>query len=569
MDDLVHDYIIIDGVRFSELVQNSNDPLELYEVSGKAVIDFDCIEPEFRKSLTIKNCRFSSSLYFENYDLSYPIRISNCTFKGTLNFTNCSQSFEIDDTLNLEVNDCHLETVILYKLRVEKSIRFQNCTMKTFAIREVNIAMSFYSIKCEIETSLIVAKTVIKSIFHFSEGSFGFVTFDSSDFGTLSIRETKCEKDWVIDGGMINELEVIEGEFNFFLIKNAFICDSLTLRESKFHDRLNWFFPKDGLKTDFLNLRVLVTEIEIKDRFLIYGEPNSFISTLHVVRHDGLIEGVDLEIGTLEIHGQRSTSDLNFNNCRVNTFNCVAVISNLSLSTIRGTGKSPRLLFNESNLKNAQFFNVDLKSFQTIEFRNSSFDASTANINWFEDKQIRTPSEGADGFRQKRELYRQLKNNQERQGNRIQSLKFQALETEYYKQELFYGVKRPFRLWKADRIAIWAGKSNEHGQHWGKPVCLAIIIGFGFYWAILVGVSNDLHFTIDLSANSINHTLQSLFIDKIAMWPQLMNPIHDLNKIFPDQQIGFWTHVLDYVLRIIIAFFIFQTVSAFRKFIRV
>lgn len=53
-----------------------------------------------------------------------------------------------------------------------------------------------------------------------------------------------------------------------------------------------------------------------------------------------------------------------------------------------------------------------------------------------------------------------------------------------------------------------------------------------------------------------------------SVWPSLFNPARRMNDLFPGVEVSFALGFWDGLHRIFLAFFIFQIVSAFRKFVK-
>lgn len=165
------------------------------------------------------------------------------------------------------------------------------------------------------------------------------------------------------------------------------------------------------------------------------------------------------------------------------------------------------------------------------------------------------------GIRNRRELYRMLKEAAENQQDRIQSLRFQQREMYAYQRELLLTQ----RFYNPDRLALWAGRTNNHGLNWIKPVLLALVITAFFYIGIVIGIDPA------ISTSDIFHSgaAWQQIAGHWGIFPQLLNPAHSLERMVNDRvAIHPATWYLDYTHRLTIAFFIFQTVAAFRKFIR-
>jgi hypothetical protein len=138
----------------------------------------------------------------------------------------------------------------------------------------------------------------------------------------------------------------------------------------------------------------------------------------------------------------------------------------------------------------------------------------------------------------------------ERQANRIQALQFKQYEMQAYKEEL----KRTKRFYNRERIVLWANQSNNHGQNWVKPILLATGFSFILISFILFSVSGE-WWSFEAIVEHIQH------------YPRMMNPAFSLENIFGgDNTFSFWTNFWALLQRVLMSFFIYQTVVAFRKY---
>ena len=115
---------------------------------------------------------------------------------------------------------------------------------------------------------------------------------------------------------------------------------------------------------------------------------------------------------------------------------------------------------------------------------------------------------------------------------------------------------------------MWVGQTNNFGTHWGKPLLILLIFSLIFYCYIIVGISDEITYVIDINRNNLTVTF-NILLKHLYTLPQLLNPIHSIKEIFPEyESIGFTVYMLDFVLKVLLAFFIFQIISAFRKFMK-
>jgi hypothetical protein len=150
------------------------------------------------------------------------------------------------------------------------------------------------------------------------------------------------------------------------------------------------------------------------------------------------------------------------------------------------------------------------------------------------------------------------------QGNRIQSLVFKQYGLRFFNKEMRLSKK----IFDKDRLIMEFSCTNSHGQDWIKPlfILLGLTVLFGFW--LFVIFSPDLTSTLSIKAADIKFTLSEFWNSKKII-PQILNPTHSLSDIF-GENISFsgWLYGVDILYRVIYAFFVFQIIAAFRKFIK-
>ena len=210
--------------------------------------------------------------------------------------------------------------------------------------------------------------------------------------------------------------------------------------------------------------------------------------------------------------------------------------------------------------------NSSLEKFKKVTIINSNLiNLITSNVKWF--KKIDNPNDEKNQefiTSNSKEVYRQLKHSLEKQGSKIDALKFKTLEMKEYKKEL--AIKKSS---KSDRIILWLSQSNNYGTNWLKPISIALGITLLAYILIIIGVSRKLSFNFNFSEESFKLTFTELGTHSCTFF-QLLNPTHYLNRVFPNPsyELGVFVYFIDYLLKIMLAYLIFQTITAFRKFIK-
>lgn len=285
--------------------------------------------------------------------------------------------------------------------------------------------------------------------------------------------------------------------------------------------------------------------------------------------------------------------DLHFNSCQINyahlsgnnynsniIFNQVLFkklsleyfnnFSTLLLISVKALQPKSELSIYHSNLGKTHLYNIFLDTFHQVKIYNSILtDIIVANVKWFDDKHLNpTTANSSEEFTYKKEIYRQIKFALEKQGDRISSLKFKALEMKAFKMETFAKIVWYKKIFNKERFILWVGQTNNFGQNWMKPALFAIISTVIFYFLIVVGISEYLCYTLNLTTESILTTFDE-FLKYSNILPQLMNPANSLSKILSEEiKPNFITNFWQFCLKICLTFFIFQTISAFRKYMK-
>lgn len=150
---------------------------------------------------------------------------------------------------------------------------------------------------------------------------------------------------------------------------------------------------------------------------------------------------------------------------------------------------------------------------------------------------------------------RQLKLAMTAHQDKVNELQFHSLEMKAYKNIVLEESKL-HENWN-DKLSLLAGATNGFGLNWWLPILLLFLTIFLDYLGVL-WTSFDLNpFESDFW---VNYKWKDFF--------QLLNPTHKITDLSLSQPIRGGTAALDFLSKIISAFFIYQIVAAFRKFRR-
>jgi len=267
----------------------------------------------------------------------------------------------------------------------------------------------------------------------------------------------------------------------------------------------------------------------------------------------------------------QSTSHIQFTNCKFKSIYISEFINNGTLSFRGLTSHSAKssLQIIDSDMGKLRLLNCDLSTFQSVQIESSFLNSTqTLNVVWFDFNRLNNDSK--EKYRNNREVFRELKNASQKQGDRIQMLQFKSLELKNFKDEHFL-AKSFIKKWGSnDGIILKLGSTNDYGLTWWKPVVWALSLSYLFYLLIITSIEPQLGFTLNPSIESISTTMD-IWMSKSGIYWQLLNPVHSLQRMFADTDLNLpnIAFFFDYLLKLELAFFIFQTISAFRKHMKV
>ncbi|MCK4922744.1 MAG: hypothetical protein KAS71_16945, partial [Bacteroidales bacterium] len=535
--------------------------------------------------IIIENCVFEENVFLEEIDLNYGIKFTGCNFIKTLSINECKSNnydheFNFDgyhiEFINTQIEGLYFNgsNEIDRGVRISKKSRINKLQVRSiysktgsFAINDSTVETLFDVSQARLINGLEIRKnSIINSKVRIENVTASSITFTESTFDT----------DVHIWAGKIGNLIFNDGLFNDDLFITAVpIAGSMTIIGTEFKKSINFkLHDETNNKTGSLET-IYISSGKFNEQFVVNGS-NETIRKL-TVKFSKQLEGAlhfnSCNIKETELSGENHNGNIVFNHSNFNklSFDFFSNYSTISIISAKAFGLNSELTIQHSNLGKSQFFNTFFNTFEIISIYNSILiDIVVANVKWFNDKNLNSKTaETSPDYTQKKEIYRQIKFVLERQGDRISSLKFKALEMNAYKKELFESVEKRFkRIFNGNRFILWIGQTNDYGQNWIKPILFAIGFGLLFHFLIVIGISEKLSYQPNLNIESLLITWNEYW-SNLNTLPQLMNPAHFLQRLFPNaQDISFTVYFLDYLLKIILAFFIYQVISAFRKYMK-
>lgn len=561
---------------------------------------------------------FEGAVLFESVNFNIGAKFTNCTFNDILGLHNISAQ-GYDSVFDVNSNSLvFLNCIFKDKFsiegdtnKLERSIEFTNCTFeKGIEIQSILIEYEGISFeKCTIKEGFHLNSIYSKNELRISNCSVEcFTTFfdikcdDIVFLGANTFDDNVNIKSCILNKGINFNDGIFKKEFWLYLVETKEY--GLNIFNTHFEKSLQVFIHWDKKEPIFGINKFYLNGCKFNDGFNVYGTRNllankPIIEEIELVVSPDLKGNItfkDVDIGILSIGGFNAVANIKFEHVDINQIKMKGFINNAGfiLSGIRVSDTNwftddtkqrrinSAIYIDETNFGKAQFFMTDFSSFKKVSFENNILiDISTSMVKWFSSTQLDDNNENRNlttldeaikknnnkeiinakivlmsGYGKIREIYRQLKIVSQKQGDTPAALNFQSLEMNYYRKSISIN---PEKNW-SEILILWSNQSNDFGQNWLKALALFVIFSFLSYIPIAITVN---FVPFDPCCPNNNFSVFS----NIENWIIIMNPLHRISDIITKNQnvstaIYFW----DFLSRIIVSYFIFQIVSAFRKF---
>lgn len=560
----------LEKILASEFIKLLNASDKYAYIKDKQIINhFRLTKEDFNnKEIFLDNCIFDEVATFEGIDFDFGIRLVNCEFKKSLNFINNSTThfnseFDFDGDA-LFIRNCKInKLIIISQNSFNGNIRITDKTV----IGELNIN--------NVELTHENAQFIIKD--SFVNNNFNFS--NNTILNKLNIERSIFEGEIVILRNKLNDFQISDTEFKkIVILRNNIVNDTvwfnkcdfkdemsstlldskmLTLKDSKFHNSCDFkYFDLDN--TSIIK-KISIDSCSFSNGVKFWGSNNPIdppqIEEIDINSSNKLIGKIhffNFSVDNAYLTGANYNAHIIFDVIRFQNLNIenFTNYNNLQFISIKSTRIGESNLFIQNSLLGpAHFANCFLDSFTKVTILDSVLsEIITSNVKWFSPVIVDT----SDNQR-KRELFRQLKNAMEKQGDRIQALIFKQYEMSAFKMELFSESGRC-----GDKFILFLSQTNDFGQNWWKPLfyfLFPLTIAFGIILLLVLNIQiKDFSFTFC--------TYKKIFVN-------LLDPSHSLKNIFGEvHYISGYLYGIDIFYRVIYAYLVFQTISAFRKYLK-
>lgn len=563
---------MLDKVNLSHGMSFAKSIFQDIVVLRDIVIDrYDRLKVPDSVSLIFSDCNFNAEvkLLGANTSIERNIVFENCVFEKGIEIDSIIVSVE-----GLTFENCTIkEKLDIFRSRFKQSIRFSGNTVESY-IRLTNLESGsiLFTGSNTVSGHLHINSCKLVQGITFNDGTF-------KDAVNFSLIETRS---WLSIFGSTFEKEFTIN-FHAGTVQPSRGIAKFSISTAKFENGFYVFGVQEVLST-----RPLVEELKVQFSSKLTGSilfQNLDVGTLILGGYNTAAKVTlkQLHVNQMKINGIINEGGLIFSNLRASLTEWVEEANNNII-------KKSAFYIDDANLGKAQFFQTNFRSFEKLVFHNVILtEISTSLVTWFskeqlEDGQIAQSVNALKAVQKsknkimvenqrksllaalssRKEIYRQLKYASQKQGDTPLSLEFQRHEMEYYQQIIKH--QKP-RQW-SEHLILWSSNSNNFGQNWLKAFVYLVIFSLVSYLPIGFLTSENLDYSkFARSCSDIGFNFKVIFWDNFKSWFVLLNPAHRVSDLAKaDALITGWVYFWDMISRVIVAYFIFQMVSAFRKF---
>jgi hypothetical protein len=566
-------------------------------------------------SIQFNNVIFNDQVILNKLIKYDRIGFQNCEFRNDLIFQNIGlqeATYNKDTTINHQNNtkilleNCKIGAIFFSDSYFDGNIKIFNCEISN--LDAANMTLPDHSLIFESCKQISVSRLSnlkCRNILIQNNVFVSKVKIENTKADLLTINKNEFKKICSINLG---EIKAIESTYNSFYDTTYFFIDTSTK-----------IFESIRLEKNIVNGYLFIYPSEYE----MYNGQNSY-EISNMIFYDNSISGA-LEVDFSETKsiidikefsiknissgkGEIMLSDVNINSFRIINYiesSNRLIIRNVIFEKISFEGfsnlgilkfincksnNSPQSKFssNDSVLGDTQFRNFNIDRFNTIELKNTDLSnitispipqkpisgkkitSKTRGLNGCEQikylfKNLSEDDEAVKSLRQERDIFRQLKLVCEKAGDRSGALYYKSYEMRTLHRELI----RTKRFFNANRLLLTLSRTNSYGQNYWWPIIWALGLTILFYIIIFTGISPQLEFKFTLNPTALRESASVLW-DNFPLVFKMLNPVYDLNR-FPgplETNSWVWVWFFEYLHKLTLAFFIFQTISAFRKFVK-
>lgn len=257
------------------------------------------------------------------------------------------------------------------------------------------------------------------------------------------------------------------------------------------------------------------------------------------------------------VNGEFSIENSKVNQLFIREFNSN---SNTLFYNLRPYLDNSKIEIHKSNMDNSWFDNIEFINYKILSFYRSRFAKATfTSCNFpttslsFEKfkslENVHYPNNKTQNYyKDQYEVFLQLRSSLKETGNYFEAQKLGAISKE--------ALRKVNGLPTSDKLILWLNKiSNNHGLSIKRAfICFMIssIILYVFYLLSIgrIFIDSDIDFSL------------------VGYYFYFIDITHKKDFLVDQSQFSFWSLLIDFLNKIIVGFFAFQFISAFRKYVK-
>ncbi len=276
---------------------------------------------------------------------------------------------------------------------------------------------------------------------------------------------------------------------------------------------------------------------------------------------NGEVKLINSSLNSLTLSGY-SNSKISIDNTKISNlfirdFSAQKEVNFYNIYPLKNKEES-KIEIHKSNLENIWFDNINFSDYNIVSFFRTKFGKSTfTSCNFPTDntsfekfktlENVHYPDQKSDNYyKDQYEIFLQLKIILESTGNFYEAQKLQAISNDALKK-----IKQ-ISCW--DKAILWInGKSNNHGLSIKLPLIYFLSFSIIFYILYLLSLGRI------FNCNKVNYSLIGYYFSFIDL-------THRTDFLVDKDEFNIASLSIDFINKLICGFFIYQFVSAFRKY---
>jgi hypothetical protein len=477
----------------------------------------------------------------------------------------------------LEVFDIDFQDVVFQDGQI--TFTFRNCLFKNVRIENFDVInfpdISFQFVNCYIENfdANEIKSTNILILFNSSIFS---GTIQNSNIKSVSINNCIIRNNIFIIGQKVVNISYTEENIfirrwlNLFKPLKTNFLDLIKEKQSyHVYDSQKIIFRTNESKSSKRGpYRINYERVdEYKIGYYLQPEEKQLFN-IHLsikYNHDeenGEVKVINSYLKSLSLSGY-SNSKISIDNSKITNwfirdFSTQKEVNFYNICPLKNENGESKIEIHKSNLENIWFDNINFSDYNIVSFFRTKFGKSTfTSCNFPTDntsfekfktlENVHYPDQKSDNYyKDQYEIFLQLKIILESTGNFYEAQKLQAISNDALKK-----IKQ-ISCW--DRAILWInGKSNNHGLSIKLPLIYFLCFSIIFYMLYLLSLGRI------FNGNKINYSLIGYYFSFIDL-------THRTDFLVAKDEFNIASLSIDFINKLLCGFFIYQFVSAFRKY---